>query len=232
MEGEQPNPQGSLAIESNSRVHEPTEPEKPQLQGTDFGDRNSWNKVTAMVYELEMYDGREQALQILGLPQETTWDEVKNYIYEQEDVYVARAYGLPKDTPSDVINEIFGKEEEEHRKDRAREFGLPEDAGSDVIDRARTAVQAKSLGLPETARHSEVWVTQKERKRKLVFEALGISDKNVDWETILQKALCISGLGSGGVPTAEDYLKRIQEVRKWRIDQVTKEAPQIRIPKD
>lgn len=225
MEGEQPSPQGSpLAqngptIESGGGLCGQPEPETAKLKGTDFGDRSRWNKVISIVQELEKYGAHEQVAHILGLPEQTTWDDVEAYISNQDAVYVARAYGLPDDTPENVIDELLNKEDEEQRKVRARSVGLSEDARWDVISKQETAIQAKALGLPETVHHSEVWGAEKERKRKIVFEALGIQENSRwDWEDVLERALCISG----SPPTAEDYVKRIQEVREWHIERVVK----------
>lgn len=190
-----------------------------QLHGTDFGDRERWNKAVAIVSELQKYGEDKSANRVLGLPDDTEWDKVEKYIYNQEMIYVARAYGLPDDTPREVIDELLQKEEDEKLQEKAHTLGLPQNATGNQIFEKEMALRAQKVGLSENAEWRNIWQAEKEQKRMKIFDALGIrtDDKNWDWETVLRRALCVSGC-----ETAEDYVERIQEIRAWHIERLVR----------
>jgi hypothetical protein len=194
--------------------------EFPQLKGIDFGDRESWDKAVTVASELRTLGAEDLANSLLGLPEGTPEDEADRYIYHQEAIYVARHYGLPDDTPVEVIDKLIEAEEMETYRATARSLGLPEDATGDQISEKERQMRAQKVELPEDAKWGEIWRAEEEQMRKAIFEVLGIreDDTTWDWEDVLRRALCVSY-----PETPEAYIERIQEIREWRIAQLVKE---------
>ena len=197
--------------------------ELPSVQGIDFGDRSSWDHVVNIVQELELYDAREYATRVLGLPSDTSWPQIEAYIDAQDHIYLARAYGLPEDAPRELIDERLNQEEEERWQARVKALGLPEDATGQEIDDAERAIRAKRLGLAETTPWGDIWRAEEESRLGSVLAALNIPEGiRWDWEDLLRSALCIPG-----ATTAEDYVRQILSIRAWCIEHLVREAESL-----
>lgn len=190
------------------------------VQGTDFCNRATWDRVVNVVHQLRQYDARELAASTLGLPTDIPWPQIDAYIDAQDYVYLARDFGLPEDAPQDNIEERLQQEEREKWLAHVRSLDLPDDATGKDVDDAERSIRARRLGLDATAAWGDIWRAEKENRLQRVLEALGIEARaHWDWEDVLQRALCVSG-----DITADRYIERIQEIRAWHISQITEKG--------
>ena len=197
-----------------------TNPEHPQLSGIDFGERTMWNQTVDVIHELEQYDALTEANHILGLPEDTSWKQIKRYIDRQDYKYLARHFGLPEDSDEGVVYERLEREEEKKEEEtwlaRVKALGLPEETTEKEVHEVERKNKARELGLHGDAPWSEIYRAERAKKRKMICDVLGINeDMHWDWEDVLRRALCLSGSAS-----TEDVIGRIQQIRREHIKQV------------
>jgi hypothetical protein len=76
--------------------------------GATYGE---WREIYIDVDILKMHGYREGAARRLGLPEDTTWDDIYRFTDEQDRRHLARRYGLPDTASMDDIRPYLEQDE-------------------------------------------------------------------------------------------------------------------------
>jgi hypothetical protein len=197
-----------------------TEREQSGLKGTDFGTRSRWSSVYDVIDELHSYGDKNSATQLLGLPTDSTWEQIELYMMDQDRLYQARQFDLPEDAPLHQIEEFLQKERDELLAEKARSLGLPETATKAEVADAERRQRASAVGLSPESPWPEIYHLEMEQRQRTILDALGLAvGKPWSWETILMRALCM-----GEHATVKDIITRIQSIRIQHVTALVQEV--------
>lgn len=205
-----------MLLEIESSANQPSSEQKQQ--GRDFGDRDRWGQVSDVVSELRYSNARKDANHLLGLPAETPWEQITEYMATQDRIYYAQQYGLPEDSPIETIDAHM-RNNNQWVREQAAKLGLPPDASKSEVHEAERQKRANEAGLPEDTSWQDVFRAEHKVRRERTLTALGLDpQKEWDWEAILRRALCLPSDAS-----TEDFVQHIAEVRTWQIERLVQQ---------